>query len=172
MGTKLNNNEEEWKPVKGFEDFYMVSALGEIRSKRNDKILVPTLTNKYYSVTLCGLIRKNIRVHRIIATAFIANPDDLPQINHKNGNKLDNSAVNLEWSSPSQNIQHALKNDLFNPSKGDNHCCAKVTSEQVVLIRKIYNENPKVRQIDLAVLAGISRTTINHILKRKNWKHI
>lgn len=161
---------ETWKTVVGYEKYYEVSSLGKVRSNFNKgKTLVPNLCNKYYSVTLCGDKRKNMRVHRIVALAFIPNPENLPQINHINGNKLDNRYCNLEWTSPSNNIQHALKNNLFNPRKGESHNHSKLTIENVKEIRNSYK---KVSQVSLSTKFNVSKTCINNIIKNKSWNHV
>lgn len=100
---------EEWKTIKGFED-YMVSNLGNVKSYRgrsNGLILSPNKSDEYLSVVLRGDDgSKKIGVHRLVATAFIPNPDNLPFINHKNGRPSDNRVENLEWCTPSQNTRH------------------------------------------------------------------
>lgn len=62
-------------------------------------------------------VRRTVAVHRLLAITFIPNPENKPQVNHKNGNKLDYSLNNLEWSTPSENMQHAMDNGLCKPPK-------------------------------------------------------
>lgn len=100
---------EEWITIKGFED-YKVSNFGNVKSfKRsvNGYILKPNKRGSYYSVYLIGADgAKNVSVHRLVATSFIPNPNNLPSINHINGDKLDNNVDNLEWCTYSQNTRH------------------------------------------------------------------
>ena len=97
-----------WKKIKDFEN-YEVNELGQVR--RNSKILKSELRNGYYSVTLSkNGKRVHKRIHRLIAEAFIPNPDNLPQVNHKNQNKLNNNIDNLEWCNNTYNSQYP--NDL------------------------------------------------------------
>lgn len=100
---------EVWKDIPQYEGLYQASNLGRIRSLYNYKrngtnILVPKIKRGYYQI---GLRKEGIRkwhqVQRLIAEAFISNPDNLPQVNHKNENKLDNRVDNLEWCSVSYN---------------------------------------------------------------------
>lgn len=117
-----------WKPIKGFEDSYEVSNTGEVRSRSRKifngwsyftskpKLLKPnTLAKGYYQVTLY-LKKKRIckQVHRLVAEAFIENPMPYKfnQVNHKDGNKQNNTVDNLEWCDNSLNQIHAWKNGL------------------------------------------------------------
>ena len=109
-----------WKTIEGYEN-YMVSNMGEVKSfyKSNEGVnLKPTLRGSYYSVALTnntGL--KRFSVHRLVAQAFIPNINDEPYINHKNGDKLDNRAFNLEWCTAKHNTNHYYytlkKNELL-----------------------------------------------------------
>lgn len=110
---------EIWKPVKGFESRYEVSNKGHVRrlsyvkhTKRNGDVVVPTriisdhpMNKGYRSVHLIDETgkRHNITVHRLVAEAFISNPYNLPCVNHKDENKLNNTVENLEWCSYSYN---------------------------------------------------------------------
>jgi len=121
--------EEIWKDIKGYEGYYQISNLGNIKS------LNRTIENKgaiggkykikgksrsqsisktgYYICTLCKNGKeRTFKVHRLIAEAFIDNPNNLPIINHKDGNKLNNSIDNLEWCDYSYNNKEAYKQGL------------------------------------------------------------
>lgn len=115
---------EIWKDVIGYESLYQVSNLGRVRSldrlvisnngKRNlkGKILKNRkgLYNDYYFVSLCNNIKcKNILIHRLVAQAFIANPENKPQVNHIDGNVNNNSINNLEWCTHSENNLHKAR---------------------------------------------------------------
>lgn len=117
---------EVWKPVKGFEGYYEVSSLARLRSvdrviktKRGLRRVKGRLINTYESeneYVRVNLFKddytKTIRFHRIVAEAFIPNPDNLPQVNHKDGKKNNNLPENLEWCDNSYNIKHAYDNGL------------------------------------------------------------
>jgi len=111
---------EIWKPVKGYENLYEVSNLGRVKSIRNgDKILKTYLsTYGYVKVNLYAAKKSKIHfLHRVIALAFIENPEAKPIINHKNGIKHDNSLENIEWVTYSENSLHAIKTGLRSHDK-------------------------------------------------------
>lgn len=106
---------EVWKDIEGFEGKYQVSNMGNVRSFsrwKNGNILKPgTNGSGYFYVQLVKDGRKNVIVrviHRLVAIAFIENPDNLPEVNHIDGNKKNNNVENLEWVSRERNIQHAF----------------------------------------------------------------
>lgn len=99
---------EKWKDIDGFEGKYQISSWGRVRN-RDGLILKPYMNNKGYLKISLQQGRRAIkkRVHRLVAIAFIPNPENLPQVNHKDGNKTNNSFTNLEWISNSDNLKHA-----------------------------------------------------------------
>lgn len=122
---------EIWKPIVNFEGLYEVSNLGRVKALKRKKncnrgwgwikehIMKQTTANsEYYRVPLTNKehIKKYYLVHRLVAEAFIDNPEQKPCVNHINGNKLDNSINNLEWCTYQENINHAISTGL-NPNK-------------------------------------------------------
>lgn len=97
---------EEWRPIKGYEDLYWVSNFGRIKNKK--RILNPFLVSTgYYKVTFQkNRIQKILPVHRLVGIAFISNRENLPVINHKDSNKLNNNVENLEWTTIAGNNRH------------------------------------------------------------------
>lgn len=120
--NKLN---VEIKWIEGYEGLYFVDTLGNIVSvpriegryihNKYNVMKTKTKNNGYVEVTLMrdGKM-KTVLLHRVIAKAFIPNPDNLPWVNHKNGIKSDNRIENLEWCTVSQNTKHAFDNNLGN----------------------------------------------------------
>lgn len=99
---------EVWKDVVGYEGLYKVSNKGEVMSIITGRLLKPCDNGKgYLIVTLCKDGKKNKSyVHRLVATAFIPNPDKLPQVNHKDENKDRNIESNLEWCTAKYNMNY------------------------------------------------------------------
>ena len=96
---------EQWIKIEGYDN-YSVSSEGRVRNDKTGYILKPLLdTGGYCQVKLCPNNRR-VSLHRLVANAFIPNPDNLPQVNHRNEDKTDNRVDNLEWCTPSYNINY------------------------------------------------------------------
>ena len=108
---------ELWKDIDGFEGKYQVSSWGRVRNLNTNKILTPYENSKGYLKVGLHLkghkspVKK--RVNRLVAIAFIPNPYELPQVNHKDGNKQNNSISNLEWCTNRQNAIHRRKMEMW-----------------------------------------------------------
>ena len=112
MATKQFSIEIEWRDVVGYEDLYKVSTEGNIKSIRRNKILSQdTNQDGYKRVQLYkNKASKHYSVHRLVAQAFIPNPDNLPQVNHKDEDKSNNCVSNLEWITPKDNCNYGTRN--------------------------------------------------------------
>ena len=112
----LENN-EIWKDCKGYEGLYQVSSLGRVWSVRKQRIMKPILKKDgYLEITLTAKNGRSVyeRVHRLVALAFLENPNHFPVVNHKDGEKTHNEVGNLEWCSVKYNTKHAYDNNLGN----------------------------------------------------------
>lgn len=172
--------EEIYKDIVDYEGLYQISNLGNVRSldkeinlpkgkyiKKGRRISTTRIGNY---ITFCGYKnggQKNLYVHREIARAFINNPDNLPAVNHLDGNKKNNSISNLEWCSYMRNIRHAYETGLMNKSKGENHCHAKLKAEDISKIKELVMDNTFQKVADMY---GVTRQAIWLIYKGKNWK--
>ena len=173
------SDKEIWKDIEGYIGKYQVSNLGRIRSLlnshgknlKNKKILSPCVDKKGY--LRVGLSKNNRlsthKVHRLVAKAFIPNSDNLPQVNHINGIKTDNTVNNLEWVSGSENVIHSFKIGLS--KKGKKHHCSKLSDEQVKNIRNEYIAfDKKHSQLALSKKYGVSKSCIKNIVNYKTYK--
>lgn len=116
-----------WKDIPGYECYYQVSNTGKVRSvdrteygkKFKGKILTPRVTNGgYLGVTLCKCNHhKHISIHRLVAIAFIPNPNNLPQVNHKDENVKNNNVENLEWCTAKYNSNYGKHCEKISKSK-------------------------------------------------------
>lgn len=108
---------EIWKPIVGTKGYIEVSNEGRVRSllRGEPRVLKTQVDNKGYHRIRVTIEREKMsyKVHREVAKAFIENPNNLPQVNHKNGNKSDNSVDNLEWVTNRENAHHAIENGLW-----------------------------------------------------------
>lgn len=102
----------EFVPIHGFSD-YLIDTNGNVYSTKSKRFLKCTNRKGYVKVTLCtNGVTKDFSLHRLVASTFIPNPNNLPQVNHIDGNKLNNNVSNLEWCTSSQNIKHAYDNGI------------------------------------------------------------
>lgn len=106
---------EEWRPIAGAEGLYEISNFGRVKSLRRGKIMSPTDNGNGYRKVCLGRVngkRQNRYVHRLVADAFLERPDGATEVNHKDFNKANNSAENLEWVTRSGNVQWSIPNML------------------------------------------------------------
>lgn len=117
---------EVWKTIEEYPR-YSVSNQGRVRNNKTGKIIKPfrigSKGQQYYAVDLYP--KKSVRVHRLVAKAFISNPESKREVNHIDGNKLNNSVENLEWVTGSENCKHAY--DVLGRKKfyGSSNCYSK-----------------------------------------------
>ena len=110
---------EQWKEVSGYGGRYIVSNTGRVKNTYTGRELKQEPHHcGYVRVHLCGKEKKSMhRVHRLVAEAFIPNPEDKPQVNHIDGNKRNNNVENLEWATPLENVRHSWEHGLREGNK-------------------------------------------------------
>ena len=158
---------EIWKDVIGFEPYYKVSNKGEVFSMRKNSIL-PGYTDKdgYLRVSLQGATKnkKIMAIHRIVALAFIPNPERKPEVNHKDFNRKNNCSTNLEWATRKENTKYSLANY----KKGETHYKSFLKNTQVARIKKLRSLGLRYREI--AKIYDIDIHTCINIIKRDSYK--
>lgn len=189
---------EVWKDVGDYEGVYQISNLGRIKSLNRivdwngtkkhikEKIRVVCLDGLGYYRTCLNKNGKSktIKVHRLVAQAFIPNPDNKEEVNHINGIKTDNRVENLEWCTRSENNQHAYKTGLHKPiihteeaknkisikNRGERNSQSKFKNSDILAIRELRKEGLKHKEI--AKRLNISMGVINSVICGISWKHV
>ena len=131
--------------INNIETYYLISEDGKVYNLKTKRYLKGHLENTgYISVNLnINNKKKNYALHRLVAQTFLENPDNLPIVNHKDGNKLNNDISNLEWCTYSENTKHAYENGLEKKCLGEKHHAHKLTKENVIFIREHYKPRNK-----------------------------
>lgn len=168
---------EIYRQIAGWDNF-LVSNFGNIKSvdrledfkggkrKRFGRVMKQRVLRKYFCIGLRQNKRsKNFFVHRLVARAFLPNPNNYDIVNHKDGNRENNRWDNLEWCTQKMNIHHAMAAD--NWTRGERHGNSKVSDSDVILLRMA-----KTKITDLANSMGISYSTAKKIRSNKSWRHI
>lgn len=151
-------------PRKLTIDDYEITRDGKVINKHTGHTLAPQPNGKGYLRVSIG--KKLMFVHRLVAEKYIPNPENKPQVNHKDGNKLNNCVDNLEWVTNQENRNHAVDNDL--QVTGERCSWAKLTEENVKEIRA----NPGYENEYWARKFKVSRGTINDVVNYRTWKHV
>ena len=108
-----------WKPIVGFEEYYLVSDSGQVWSIRRHRALKPKIDRYGYEVVALSIkgVLHHRTIHRLVAQSFMPNPQNLPTVNHINEIKTDNRVSNLEWTSVADNINHGTRNKRMADTK-------------------------------------------------------
>lgn len=180
----MNYNTQEFKDVVGFEGLYVVNQDGVVISvkrvanlgKGKTRVVPAKLLSKWYNFRGYELVslHKNskkisIPTHIIVAKAFISNPENKPEVNHKDGDKKNNNVNNLEWVTRIENQRHSIY-VLGKHRAGELHHNAKITVEQVVKLRGLYATG-LYNMAEAGRMVGINdKDTSARIIQYKSWK--
>ncbi len=177
MITSLKPNETA--DIKGYEGLYAITSSGKVWSypKIHGTSSWPGFWLKqnedgsgYLFVSLqSNKVTKQPKVHRLVADSFIPNPSGLPQVNHIDGNKLNNRIDNLEWITAADNIRHSFRIGLSS-QVGSKNAKAKLTESAVISIREGVLSG--LTQRFFANKYSVSPAVINRVVRRKGWNHV
>ena len=150
----------------GFEG-YTVSEDGVVIGPSGRPLKFFKTAKGYMSQTIRG---KTVRLHRAVAKAFIPNPENLPEVNHIDGNKLNNHASNLEWTTHKKNMEHAYSTGLAKNGFGDESSRSILTAEQVAYIRAVHKPGDKeFGQTALGRKFGVTNSCVWRVVHGDNW---
>lgn len=179
---RYQETEEIWVDIEGYEHFYQVSNLGNVKSidrnvlssgiirRRKGRVLQIWKNHGGYNmVTLSKEGKHNGKAIAImVAKKFVPNPLNLPEVNHKDGDKDNNAASNLEWNTRLQNQQHAVYT-LGKHHAGENHYKAKLTCDQVLEMRRLFSTG-KYSKTEIGKMFGVQKDHAINIINNKCWK--
>lgn len=162
---------EQWADITGYDGLYQISTFGRVKSFKTNqqRILRPALNTENYLIV--HLWKNNkvkfFTVHRLVAQAFIPNPDNKLQVNHIDGCKINACVGNLEWATNAENIRHAFDTGLLFLPQGEDVSQAKLTNKQVRFIR----DNPEnLNTVELAKRFNVTSATISDVQIGKKYK--
>jgi len=153
---------EEYRNIEGTT--YMVSNIGNVKNAKG-LVLRPYFHKTGYYYVGINAVKKQL--HRLVAIAFVPNPNNLPDINHKDGHKLNNTDSNLEWCTRKQNIHHSYSLGLS--TVGEKRYNSKLTEKEVLEIRALAGTK---NNREIAEMYNISQQTVWGITHYRKWKHL
>lgn len=176
---------EIWKEIDGQNGRYLISNMNRVKATYRTIILkngkqrvlperILSCSHNCHGYKIISFWNNNknkcYSLHRLIAKAFIPNPENKKEVNHLNGDKKDNRLENLEWATHQENLSHAFRTGLVNVSKGDNHYLAKLNSAQVKKIRELIKDGESA--INISKMFCVSPRAIRDIRNNISWKHV
>lgn len=161
------------KPVLGYKKYFWITENGILISRRTKNILSQEINPSGYLTHATKIGGRNgqtkcFRIHRLVGIAFIPNPDNKPEINHKDGIKSNNFWTNLEWATSLENTQHAWENGLCKPLRGELSSSAKLSNLQANEIRELFATG-KYSYSDLSQLFNVSLSIIGNCVRNDSY---
>lgn len=161
------------KKIKNWE-LYTIDEFGKVKNTKTNKYLKGAINSKGYLRVELHLNKKikKFFVHRLVAEYFVENPLNKEQVNHIDGNKLNNNMNNLEWVTNQENRNHAIKNNLTKNLCGEEAPWSKLTKKDVIFIRSEYDKKETFNAKKLSKKFKVSTSQILLVAKRKSWKSV
>ena len=162
---------ETWKPVPGWKNAYEVSDLGNVRKTTGEVVGQWRNDRGYMLVRLSGP-RRQLSVHRLVASVFISNPRNHPTVNHMNNERADNRACNLEWCTQAENLRHAeiqgrMQHDYWVGRRSPN---AILSDPQVLEIRNAHRGGESYAEIGARF--GISKRAVGRCINKETYANV
>lgn len=189
------NEQEVWRDITGHKGKYQISNIGRIKSLKrivfsksgysfvvHEKITFGNKKPNGYYVFNLKRGGSSAYISRLVAQAFIPNPDNKPHVNHIDGVPANNKVANLEWCTHKENMRHAWRTGLFESSRkkarincgnrfrGEKSYTSKLSNRDVLSVRKLHNKGKS--NTELGKIYRVDQSTISNIIHRKTWKHI
>ena len=152
-----------WKPI---EHLWEISDSGHVRNKVSKRELRLRLRRDGYLDV--KLNYKRYLVHRLVAAAFISNPQNLPQVNHKDGVRSNSNVTNLEWVDQKANMQHAIITGLFPSRKGESNGRSRITREMADQVHELLESG--MRMCEIRDSLRVDYSIVNNIKRGLTWK--
>lgn len=169
LDSLLNDKTCNWKYViiDGIKTDYMISNTGRLASLKMCRDMKPAAGSDGYLETVIRVNgeKRNVAIHRLVALAFIPNPEHLAEVNHKDGNKNNNNVWNLEWMTHYDNVIHAIETGLR-----DNYLPKKYSKKKIHKVCKLLEKG--LDPSEISKRTGVSKSVIKSIRRGKSWKYI
>lgn len=161
----------EFKEIPGME-YYSVSRKGDVKSNRRGRLLTPRVQKDGYVTVHLSFDGEDLTalVHRLVAMAYLPNPENKPTVNHKDGDKQNNCVSNLEWATYPENMRHAFDNGLIVAQRGEDRWSAVLSEEDVHGICRMLESGESVKGVSDKL--GLNIKTVSNINTGQKWKYI
>jgi hypothetical protein len=170
---------EEWKKIPGFNNVYSVSNKGRVRRDIHNRNIIKkkeisqTFSNKgrMFVKLVNNGVYKNFLVHRLVLLAFVGECPSNMEVNHIDGNGVNNCVENLEYLTRSDNAKHAVRTGLWIKRQGSLSGRSKLVEDSVLKIRDLYSSGMNTMR-ELAEIFNVCEGNIYYIVSRRSWRHI
>lgn len=155
------------------ETRYLISEDGKVYNSERKRFLTQVISNRGYARLILRInkVKVDFRIHRLVAEVYLENPNNYEQVNHKDGNKLNNHVSNLEWCSMSHNIRHAIDTGLMRTPQGIVHGMSKLKESDIAEIKRLY-DTKEFTYAKLADKFNVTTSTIYKVMHNITWKHL
>ena len=163
---------EEWKPINKFEEYYLISSYGRVKSLHfgKQKIMSPRITHDgYHAITMTKKgVKKYKTLHRLVAENFPLNRRlDQDQVNHIDADKANNHIDNLEWCTQIENMKHLRENNLIKGRKGEKHNLNVISEDTVIKVKEMIRDG--YRNIEIMEKLNLKYWYVTDIKNEKSW---